>query len=136
MGESENALNITESRLIANYMQIEEVKVFYESYGYLETSYRTSYLSFSTLAYGTPGKSLAVLLEENKFKTSWDWLMPVIEKILKTEKFEDGSPVGLRTFGEISDKGLFMVRFERCSLHQSDSFLKASYYAVIDYLKQ
>jgi len=60
--------------------------------------------------------------------------MPVVEKILK-ERFDDGENVFLKTFGLINEGGEFMVRFNRYSLFMEESLLEATYFAVIEFLR-
>lgn len=66
------------------------------------------------------------------YHQSWDWLMPVIEKIGVFEYPLDREPVHLRTFGMKDADGNYMVRFNRCILHSDPSFIKAAYNAVLD----
>jgi len=72
-----------------------------------------------------------------RYPSSWDWLMPVIEKIAKFQ-FGDihthqdaGYP---RTFGMISPEGKFMVRLNRCALFEADTLIEAAYLAVVDFI--
>jgi hypothetical protein len=81
---------------------------------------------------------------EMLFATSWDWLMPVVEKIAKIETndkvyngedsyFDSYFP---RTFGMINcETKEFMVRINRHPLHQSASLIEAAYKAVIEFIK-
>lgn len=70
-----------------------------------------------------------------KYNESWDWLMPVIEKIISEEKYEDGESVYLRTFGMIDGHGKFMTRFNRYTLFQADCLIEAAYLAVVNFLR-
>lgn len=126
---------VSGSALIAEYMGIKEIESSYDSSGTNVPIWYSGYLGYRTPAFGVPNKSIEHLLNENKFNNSWDWLMPVIEKILTQEKFEDGDKVELLTFGMISQKGFFMVRFDRHSLFQSKHFFQASFDAVVDFLR-
>lgn len=64
----------------------------------------------------------------------WDWLMPVVEKIL-SQKWQDGENVSFRTFGSYnSETGNIMVRFDRCKLVSGPDLITATYFAVIDYI--
>lgn len=81
-----------------------------------------------------------------KYHLSWDWLMPVIEKICKLEIadnviinngedsfFDSYYP---RTFGMInSETKEFMVRINRHGLHQSSSLIEATYSSVVEFIK-
>lgn len=82
-----------------------------------------------------------------KFNTSWDWLMPVVEKIAKyyyqgyqtnngyknITEYDYAYP---RTFGMLNGgSGKFMVRINRMTLHEDESLIKATYEAVIEFIK-
>lgn len=123
------------SALMAEYMNIKEIKSSYDSYGTSVPIWYCGYLGYRTIAFGVPNKSIEHLLSENKFNNSWDWIMPVIEKIIAEEKFEDGNDVYLRTFGMLNEDGLFTVRFDRHSLFQSKDLFQASFDAVVDFLR-
>jgi hypothetical protein len=129
----QNAVSV--SALIAEYMEIKEIESSYDSSGTNVPIWYSGYLGYRTPAFGVPNKSIEHLLNENKFNNSWDWLMPVIEKIIAEEKFEDGNNIYLRTFGMLSQKGLFMVRFDRYSLFQSKDLFQASFDAVVDFIR-
>lgn len=75
--------------------------------------------------------------EDMQYRTSWEWLMPVIEKISK-HKYEDGDTAYPRTFGMPFEENptKVMVRFNRCHLHYGDTLLEAAYNAVIDFIKE
>jgi hypothetical protein len=81
-----------------------------------------------------PGASSPMTIEHlNHYRTSWGWLMPVVEKI-SAQKFEDEDTAHLRTFGMINDEGNFMVRFNRQDLFKAKTLLEATYLAVCDYV--
>lgn len=76
---------------------------------------------------------------ELKFHTSWDWLMPVVEKISKLkigdgiETVEYAHP---RTFGMVKQEtGNFMVRLNGFTVHESETLLESTYKAVIEFIK-
>lgn len=81
---------------------------------------------------------------ELKYHESFDWLMPVVEKIAKIETndkvyngedsyFDSYFP---RTFAMINcETREFMVRLNRNPLHQSTSLIEASYKAVVEFIK-
>lgn len=72
-----------------------------------------------------------------KYSISWDWLMPVIEKI-STIKFdeEQGDTHYPRTFGMLnSETGKPMFRFNCGGLFEADTLIEAAWLAVTDYLK-
>lgn len=79
------------------------------------------------------------------FHSSWDWLMPVIEKIAKLEIekeeiihngvdsfFDTHYP---RTFAMVNaETKEFMVRINRFGLHQSQSLIEATHEAVVEFI--
>ena len=76
-----------------------------------------------------------LLPEMIKYYSSWEWLMPVVEKILKVV-FNDGEYCYLRTFGMIHEgTHQYMVRFNRYSLHSADTLIEATWMAVIEFIK-
>lgn len=74
-------LAVSGSALISEFMQIKEIESSHESYGQQEPFWYSKYLGYRTPAFSVVGKSVEYLLNENKFNNSWDWLMPVVEKI-------------------------------------------------------
>lgn len=72
-----------------------------------------------------------------KYHESWDWLMPVVEKISKIqcdEPNKDRDTYYLRAFGMPSEEGEFMVRFNRMGLHFSNNLIEAAYQAVVQFI--
>ena len=126
-------MDVSGSALIAEYMGIKEIESSYDSSGNSVPIWYSRYLGYRTPAFGVPNKSIQHLLNENKFNESWDWLMPVVEKIC-TESYDDGDNIYLRTFGMMSE-GFFMVRFNRRSLFMDESLIKATYLAVVDFIR-
>ncbi len=83
-----------------------------------------------------------------KYHTSWDWLMPVIEKIStlrwpeyygsrgKTEDDEGFDDcVYPRTFGMRDKNGLYMVRLNASALFSAETLIEATWLAVIDFIE-
>lgn len=81
------------------------------------------------------------------YHKSWDWLMPVVEKISLHvyEEYTDHNgykevPIKCyaypRTFAMPDYNGEFMVRFNRCVLFQNKSLINATYEAVVDFIKR
>jgi hypothetical protein len=80
-----------------------------------------------------------------KYHSSWDHLMPVVEKISLMNypdeptfaDDEDYVPDTAypRTFGMISRNGQFMVRFNRQPLFEADTLIEAAWMAVVDFVK-
>jgi hypothetical protein len=95
------------------------------------------------LFYGHPisgfGGNTGNALPQMKYHTSWDWLMPVIEKISqhKWEPDEDYStyvyPV---TFGMRRESdGQYMFRFVCSGLFIEPKLIDAAYKAVVDWIQ-
>jgi len=86
----------------------------------------------------------AYRLSDIHYDSSWDWLMPVVEKISRIEfdrKYDEDQekwiiwthhPV---TFGMLNDKGQSMVRFYCSGLFEADTLIEAAYLAVVDFIK-
>lgn len=80
-------------------------------------------------------------LPHRPYHTSWDWLMPVVEKISQF-KYEDGETAYLRTFGMPFTDGLaesaqtIMVRINRCECFHGKTLIEAVYLAVIGFIKE
>lgn len=75
-----------------------------------------------------------------KYDKSYDWLMPVIEKISRLRIGDGKTYVDYaypRTFGMLNEDGSdhMMVRLNGFCLHQDVSLLKAAYSAVIEFIK-
>lgn len=70
---------------------------------------------------------------ELQYNSSWDWLMPVIEKISEI-KYEDGSTMYPRTFGMINQEaGKVLFRFNRMGLYEGRTLIEAAFLATSDY---
>jgi hypothetical protein len=73
------------------------------------------------------------------FNYSWDWLMPVIEKICRTRIGDGIKYIDFaypRTFGMINDKTeKLMVRLNGFVVFEAETLIEATYLAVIDYIK-
>lgn len=72
-----------------------------------------------------------------KYHTSWEWLMPVIEKIAKLNiKEHDYDTYYPRTFGMVEGgTNQFMFRLNLSPLFTHDKLIMAAYAAVIHFLK-
>lgn len=93
------------------------------------------------LAYIKDGKQCKV--EDVEFDIvyhqSWAALMPVIEQIMSIKignGIETVEYAFLRTFGMLNAKtGYPMVRFNGFQLHESNTLIKATHLAVVDFIK-
>lgn len=78
-------------------------------------------------------------LNNRPYQSSWDYLMPVVEKI-SLHTYEDGEPAYPRTFGMpftdglIDSKPSIMVRFNRQQVFHGETLIEATYAAVIAFL--
>jgi hypothetical protein len=87
------------------------------------------------IKYAKKQKSVAHM----EFNTSWDWLMPVIEKIsnlemkyLNVNEYFNPYP---RTFGMQDESGLYLFRFNDHCLFSHQNLIVAAYEAVVDFLE-
>lgn len=95
------------------------------------------------------GRKYGVNADKNgylKYDTSWDHLMPVVEKIAEHiyEEYPDHNGYKevvvkdrayTRTFGMIDSDGKWMVRINRMPLEQEDTLIQATYNAVVEWIK-
>lgn len=82
-----------------------------------------------------------------EYHSSFDFIMPVVEKISKIEfhrEMEDngGEEPELiiythypRTFGMLNKEGKPMVRLNSCALFEADTLIEATYLAVVDFCR-
>lgn len=87
-----------------------------------------------------------ILPAQMTYHSSWNELMPVIEKIsrIEYERWEDELPFGgtqtvidtayPRTFGMLDREGKPMFRFNRCGLFTADTLIEAAWLAVVDFI--
>lgn len=75
------------------------------------------------------------------YHSSWNKIMPVVEKINKHIYHGDSADCGddyafMRTFGMIDvETGQYMVRINRCPLFKADTFIGAVLLAVVDFIE-
>ena len=122
------------NRLIAEFM------------GYTIPQYRPYYNYPSEYPYRLqPYKKvhphIRLMPDQLKYHSSWDWLMPVLEKIsritLEWENSDDRTETYYpRTFGMLSEEtSKPMVRINGQFLHEADTLIEATYLAVVDFIK-
>jgi hypothetical protein len=81
-----------------------------------------------------------------RYNSSWDWLMPVVEKIARCQTAEEEVVYNgedsyfdnyyPRTFGMMdSQTKQFMVRINRFPLHKSKTLIEATWFAVVEFIK-
>jgi len=73
-----------------------------------------------------------------RFDKSWDWLMPVVDKIMRT-KIGDGVEYVaypyFRTFGMLNEETKNpMVRFHGFQVFEAETLIEATFLAVVDFL--
>lgn len=134
-----NDPDASNSALIAQFMEVKEAQCFYDSYGQQVPIWHIENDVFRTNTYSVPGKSFAEFLEKAKYSSSWDWLMPVVEKICRM-RIGDGKEqtdyAYPRTFGMLNEEtGEIMVRLNGSFLFQSDTLIRATYGAVVDFIQ-
>lgn len=79
-----------------------------------------------------------------QYHLSWDWLMPVVEKISKVE-FERRYDEDLKkwviwthhpvTFGMLDHDGRPMFRFSASTLFTADTLMEAAWLAMVDFIQ-
>lgn len=72
-----------------------------------------------------------------QYHISWDWLMPVVEKICRMRTPGQEFPFNnyFRTFGMIDiEEGQIMVRFNLMGLHFADTLIEATYTAALEFI--
>lgn len=84
--------------------------------------------------YGKREYEVWFLNDLRKFEHSWDWLMPVVEKITEIT-YEDGDNAYFRTFGMLNGDGITMVRINRSFLAEGPTLINATYKACLDFIK-
>lgn len=76
-----------------------------------------------------------------KYHSSWDWLMPVVEKMSRIKCVWDNDPNDGSytyyplTFGMLNDEGKPMVRFYSRFLFTADKLIEAAWLAVVDFIQ-
>lgn len=89
-------------------------------------------------------KESHILIDQLHFHDSWDWLMPVVEEISRMEcerrRDEDDKKWIIftycpTTFGMLAESGQVRVRFYAHSEHLADNLIKATWDAVVDFIK-
>lgn len=78
-------------------------------------------------------------VHELKYHSSWDWIMPVVEKIsrikIEWEDVECNYTYYPRTFGMLSPSGNPMVRINANQVFEASTLIEATWLAVVDFIK-
>lgn len=126
------------NKLIAEFMDVKEIQHFYDSYGQQIPIWHTENDVFKSNVYSVPDKSFAEFLEKVRYANSWDWLMPVLEKICRLRIGDGKEQVDYaypRTFGMLNEEtGEIMVRLNGFQLFQSKTLISSTYVAVVDFI--
>lgn len=69
-----------------------------------------------------------------RYHNSWDWLMPVVEKISLMPTVDDDFYYP-RTFGMRDADGHFLFRFNRQPLYTASSLIEVTHCAVVEFIK-
>ena len=73
------------------------------------------------------------------YHQSWDWLMPVVDKIMRTKIGNGVEYVEypyLRTFGMLNEETKNpMVRFNGFQVFEAETLIEATFLAVVDFLE-
>ena len=111
-------MSTEKNKLILSFMGLKPVQLG-------KGSYAMAIQPWVAVTGETPEHTFEQVAESCRFHTSWDWLMPVIEKV-----------GDLRTFG-VKEKGTenFMVRFDGGQLFKAKTLIEAAYEAAADYIK-
>lgn len=86
-------------------------------------------------------EQIGIHIDHLAYHTSWDWLMPVVEKISTIhygwDKIENpfDDCVYPRTFGMLDAEGKPMVRFNSSQVFTADTLIEVTYMAVVDFIK-
>jgi len=74
-------------------------------------------------------------IDDLQYHLSWDWLMPIVERITRFE-FPDGQDYAyIRTFGMLDASNRFMVRINRMQVFHADTLIEATWLAVVDFIQ-
>jgi len=130
---------IENNKLITTFMEVKETTGYYDSYGEQMPHYYTTNGLYRTMSYDIPDKSLEIFKCNSRYHESWDWLAPVLEKICRM-KIGDGKTyveyAYPRTFGMLNEEaGQIMVRLTGYPVFEADTLIKATYLAIIDFIK-
>lgn len=80
---------------------------------------------------------IGILIDQCKFHSSWDWLMPVVEKINYTKAIIDGDE---ETFDVIIFKSTVQINnqhemlFESCRMDQNDPMCAVLFRAIVEFI--
>ena len=125
----------TDNELIAEFMGVYETKDSFDSYGHDIPCYYTDNGIYRTRTLTVPGKTFSDFCKAAQYHTSWDWLMPVVDKIESLRKYYStrihfNADEGIH-FCDIVD----VDNYERACQKSCISKITAVYKAVVQFIK-
>ncbi len=130
----ENKEGNTDNELIAEFMKISEVTQYFDSYGKQSPIYWTQNDYFRTRTYDLPNISMKEFLQQSKYDTSWDWLMPVVEKIQAVERI--GVMIAFDSSNGFTQCEIYQTKGLTEGIDNADkSPIKAVYKSVVEFIK-
>lgn len=125
-----NDITGKDNELIARFMKVGEITQHFDSYGIKKPIYWTEANNFRTRTYDLPDMSIKDFINESKYHTSWDWLMPVVEKINKTKnKYGSTDVIIYRMTCHVNDPEQIIVEAT------GKNMMEATYKAVVEFIK-
>jgi len=126
---------IAGNKLIMDFMKIQEKETCYEDgIGWVTRHYKTCNELHCTRACGIKGDSYNMFLEDSKYHFSWDWLMPVIEKIYKIIPKNKNIELPLMLV-MVTENNKFLFRLDMSNTFEADTVIESAWMAVVDYIK-
>jgi hypothetical protein len=125
----------TDNELIAEFMGVKEQQGFYDSYGQDEPFWYTANDRFRTHSRSIPDVSFDEFIEHCKYDTSWDWLMPVVEKIEKTPELFHTRIMAYADENNYLCDIVDSDNYERACQLSTGSKIDAVYRAVVQFIK-
>lgn len=125
---------MTDNELIAEFMNPEVIEGFYDSYGKQIAHY---YMKLPhgdrTSSYHAADMPMSEFIKRSAYKGSWDWLMPVVEKIEYNTFTTEGFGFHIRIEGGVcnieSSEGVDIC------YRNDKTKIESVYNAVIDFIK-
>lgn len=117
--------------LLFGFMGVNEQTEVYDSYGSEASIFYMEYAGYRTRSYSEPYLSLNELFVNNKFSVSWDWLMPVVERV---SCFPSPSG-GTHNVSHYFLDGVWVVRVAGFSDVKSESLHDAFLLAVLEFIR-
>jgi hypothetical protein len=126
--------------------QLEGNKLIAEFMGYEQNAFTESMFSkVEDVFVDNKGGRCSARWTPVYYHESWDWLMPVVEKISRIEferrydEYQEKWIIWTHhpiTFGMLDDNRKPMVRFYCSTLNLGDTLIQAAWNAVVDFVKQ